>query len=405
MTFRRFVSFRTFAPLALASAALMAQAGCSSGGEAPVSESSDAIVDLPASKIRNQSIGNCWAYAVAGWTESLHKARTGQELNLSESYWTYWRFFESIVSNPGSNELQGGYGVDDTFALIRKYGYMSEGTFISEEIDDVTSSRQKDAEAALKTSLKEGALSTPEARKDRAIVRAEMEKAWKLSPAVADQLARVFGATYQWTFDNWGMDTAGTFIHSPKDLPVAWREYSRSSMREDTLAGVISRWSRYDYPKDPAKRRPFQKRIQRALHDKNPVLMDWNVAWSQYDNQYTFKDLPKGAVKRPAGHVSYFADYEISNVLGYGTLKAGKEETRPEALTNSLRDAAHIEFFRIKNSWGTDGNTAAPGFYDLHMSYLDGPLKGCDEKEDKTLDETKCDDYVPLTGVYLPYGY
>ena len=33
-----------------------------------------------------------------GWAESLHLAATGHELNLSESYMTYWGWFEQIVA-------------------------------------------------------------------------------------------------------------------------------------------------------------------------------------------------------------------------------------------------------------------------------------------------------------------
>ena len=411
------MSFRTGGPAlrfalvsALASVAAFSgalQVGCASSADAPVpvAEGSDAIVTLPASPVKNQSNGNCWAYAIAGWSESLHKAKTGANINLSESYWTYWRWFSQITSRPDSNSLDSGAGVDDAFTLVRKYGYMSEATFIPEEIDDATSTRQRDAEVALKASLQDGALSTVAARKNPSIVRAELEKAWKLAPVVADQLTSVFGANYQWTFDNWGMKTEGTFVHRSSDLPVAWREYSRKTMRADTLESVLSRWTRNVYPTETGKRRAFQKRIQRALHDKNPVLIDWYVSWKQYDKQFTFEGVPGEKVVMPPGHVSYFADYEVDNVPGFGTLQAGTDETRAAALSGALADGAKVKFFRIKNSWGTDGNGAAPGFYDLHLSYLDGPITGCNEKEDKSFDDTKCTDVVPLQGVYLPYGY
>ncbi|MER3404079.1 MAG: hypothetical protein C4289_01925, partial [Chloroflexota bacterium] len=74
------------------------------------------------------------------------------------------------------------------------------------------------------------------------------------------------------------------------------------------------------------------------------------------------------------------SDYQIENVPGFGTLKAGVDETRPEALQAALSPSAKIEFIRIKNSWGSyrrDREFVLPGYHDLYMRYLDGPIKEC----------------------------
>jgi aminopeptidase C len=55
-----------------------------------VDTTTDDVTDIKNSAVKNQSIGNCWVYATIGWAESLHLTQTGKELNLSESYVTYW---------------------------------------------------------------------------------------------------------------------------------------------------------------------------------------------------------------------------------------------------------------------------------------------------------------------------
>jgi len=60
--------------------------------------STDDITQVDHTKVKRQSIGNCWIYAVASWTEALNKRSTGNEANVSESYWTYWHWFEQLAN-------------------------------------------------------------------------------------------------------------------------------------------------------------------------------------------------------------------------------------------------------------------------------------------------------------------
>ena len=99
-------------------------------------------------------------------------------------------------------------------------------------------------------------------------------------------------------------------------------------------------------------------------------------------------------------------DYEVSNVPGYGTLPAGVEETRPEALQAALSPDAEVKFFRVKNSWGTSRpdrgeNALLPGYHDLYVTYLNGPIKQCDSSN-----TSDCRwDIQPWWDVVLPAGY
>ncbi len=101
-------------------------------------------------------------------------------------------------------------------------------------------------------------------------------------------------------------------------------------------------------------------------------------------------------------------DYQINDVPGFGTLPAGVLETRPAALEAALSSEASIEFIRVKNSWGSfrpDRQFVLPGYHDLYLKYLNGPVKKCAERPDGTPDTTRCSDHVPLWDVVLPAGY
>lgn len=86
-------------------------------------------------------------------------------------------------------------------------------------------------------------------------------------------------------------------------------------------------------------------------------------------------------------------DYQVK--LADGTvLKAGVDVTDAKALKAALDPKAVIEFFRIKNSWGSG---LAPqgaaddyqGFHDLFLAYLNGPLQECTGKEPNKCATTK----------------
>ena len=101
------------------------------------------------------------------------------------------------------------------------------------------------------------------------------------------------------------------------------------------------------------------------------------------------------------------SDYEIENVPGFGTLKAGVDETRPEALEAALSPEASIVFLRVKNSWGPTGagsEFTVSGHYDLYMKYLDGPMKNCLQPDGST-NRDACRDEVPFGSLALPAGY
>ena len=134
--------------------------------------------------------------------------------------------------------------------------------------------------------------------------------------------------------------------------------------------------------------------------------MTWFVDFNSMNRTTgVFADVPE-TPGRQGGHMTVIEDYQVSNVPGFGTLKAGTVVTDPAALKAALDPAATIDFIRIKNSWGTqrpDPLGIGRGYYDLYMEYLDGPIKHCEQKDGHSTDD--CYDETPLNEFVLPAGY
>jgi hypothetical protein len=107
-------------------------AGCS--GDAPsanedISLADEAVTDVNHSSVKRQSIGNCWIYATIGWAESLNKSATGVEQNYSESYVTFWSWFDRLTTGEvtGTELATGGsFGYGTT--LLGKFGQPQAAT-------------------------------------------------------------------------------------------------------------------------------------------------------------------------------------------------------------------------------------------------------------------------------------
>jgi hypothetical protein len=383
--------------------------------------SAEDVTDIANSKVKDQSIGNCWIYASVGWVEALRLTHSGEELNLSESYVTYWHWFEQIRGGaPGQKALAtmetkdgvsqlstGGWWVTAT-EIMRRYGLVEEGIFIPAEAEQAASSRQSSAESAINTSLRSGVLQDAAARADAATVRAELDKAWQLTPEVIALLDQIFGKGIERTLYDSPTIPAGSGLRTVQSLAVGHDGNGKTLTLADAVGepvysywGVGSRqgtyaWNEQSYPLGASPRRQFQIKVQDAMHRRLPAIMTWYVDFAALENDNTFR-TPPATPGRQGGHMTVLEDYEIENVPGYGVLPAGQLVTDPAILQAALSPEAKIRFFRIKNSWGSslspDPNQgdALKGYYDLWMTYLDADLK-------KTEGGT-----VPgLTGAVLP---
>ena len=372
--------------------------------------STDPIVDLDHTAVKRQTIGNCWVYATTTWAESLHKSVAGEDLNLSESYVSYWHWFEQIANRRVSAVSTGGTWAT-AVDLMSRYGIMNEADFISEEATEERSLHQSAALKAINESLKTGALSTAAARADRATIRAELDRVFGLHDDVKAQLDTAFGAGVVRTLDRSPTSVTGTKVLTTRSISVRTTDPRTHAPVTATLADVVRggrySWQGYSYPSDAFSRRQLWKRVQRAMHDKLPVVISWRVDFNALDATGNFA-MPPSEPGRQGGHLVVVEDYEIDNVPGYGTLAAGTVETRPAALAAALDDTARVRFIRIKNSWGSMRAGPALGYNDLYLDYLNGPVKQCEvdaDDEPLTPFADHCWDAVPLNAVTLPAGY
>jgi hypothetical protein len=408
---------------AVASAMALGGGACSASSSEGVDRSADEIVDVPQSSLKNQSISNCWMYATMGWAESLHAATGEPELNISESYLSYWHWFDQLVWDgaPGKTEINEEGFFKGGMDLIGRFGVMSEGDFIADEATSETSRRQASAKSKLSASMKDGALKTPEARKDKKLVRRELDKAWELSPDVVAKMNAVFGEAYDRSLDQPGATVpAGSTIRPASAISVMLTAAGDPAPRRATLADAIGErdfeqgwgrrkgplaWNEWDYPTNAAEHRAFEIRIQRALHARQPVVIAWFIDFGSLNSRGELK-APPAQPGHQGGHVTVLEDYQVDDVPGFGTLKAGVAETRPEALAAALAPSAKIEFFRTKNSWGSMAGPAPEfnGYLDLYMNYLNGPVKKCDKPEGSTAPAV-CVDNQPLWRIALPAGF
>lgn len=409
---------KTTSFLSLALLASMSAIGCSSSSES-TSDSGNHVVDIPESPVKNQAIGNCWLYATGSWVESMHKAATGEVLNSSESYWSYWDWFNTISSGQVSgSSLQTGGFFPRAAWLIQSYGYMKQDDFIATDSATDTQTSQQTALTAIQASLATGALSTPESRTNAALVRSELDKAWGLSADVVADLNATFGADGSKRFGDASSAAtlqATTHVHLASDLVTGNVANADGTTSPLTLADFVGTgdsytrsgpyvWQEVPYPQDAASRRQAQIRAQKAMNGGWTVLMSWYVDFNALDGQGHFKEPPKTPGPQ-GGHMTVLEDYEITNVPGFGTLPAGVLAT-PDQLAASVDPSATITFLRTKNSWGSYESLASmPGYFDIYEPYFDGPIQECQtDADEKPIDGT-CTAQTPLGEFVVPPGY
>ncbi len=421
----------TLALLALAGTAVPACAGgdepdaVTSGDETGASV--DDITSVDHTDVKRQSIGNCWLYATATWLEALNKAATGEALNTSESWLTYWHWFEQIANGEAGGEIQTGGSFETGVGLILRYGIVLEKDFIPEEANAEMSYRQSSALNAINASLKTGALKEAAARRDRVLVRKELDKAWGLNADVVANIDKVFGANVNRTIDrSFRTRAPGNGVLRAADVKARLVDPQTKQVVSGTLADAIGKrdgegwwatrsgkfaWVGVRYPSGATERRAFWKRVQRALHDKQPVVTTWDVDFNALTSgsRFSMAELQRRGPGRQGGHLTVAHDYQ-AEVPGIGLLAAGKEATK-EQMDAALADGTKIEFVRVKNSWGGIrpdrwNEAAIPGFHDLELAYLDGPIKKCEQTPAGETDTTKCTTQAtPLRQVVLPAGY
>lgn len=400
--------------------------GC--GGGDDVSSNSDDITDVNHTDVERQSIGNCWLYAEASWIESMNLSATGKPFDISQSYWTYWHWFDQITEE-GVSEIETGGSYWVANDIVMRRGLMPEAKFVKEDATSEMSTRQSTALSKINAELKSGRLKDRNARFDRALVRKVLDDAWGLSSAIKGQMTKVFGADYSRTLLDPSVSTKGSSVIRPDAFPVRYTERKTNpnepTVKDTTLDVAIDEWRQASYPhfggnveKD---RRAFQIRVQKALHDRQPVIITWDVDFNAMESvdpelrgSFNLTTLKKaGRPGKQGGHMTVLEDYEAETV-DFGLLEAGVtlDPSNPndaEKLEAALLPSTKIRFFRIKNSWGAlrDDRASVPGFpgyHDLYLDYLHGPIAWCPDVTSKTADNCR-GKTNPFDNVVLPPGY
>jgi hypothetical protein len=403
----------------LATAGMTACVDAGAPGE-EIGSSEHEVTDVLHSAVERQSIGNCWIYAQASWIESMAlSANPGAELDASQTYWTYWHWFDQVTGSfqPSEIETGGFHFTADQIVLDR--GLMREGDFVPEDTASEMSSRQSSALARINQALSDGDFEGADGLKVRQI----FDEAWELSPEVRGQLDQAFGEDGESTLRQ-GASVSGTDIVDPETVRVRFteRRSSTTSVRDATLVDAIESWNEVRYPFDSAGRREFLRRVQRALHDRQPVIITWDVDFNALENsegerQGSFNKQTleeSGAPGHQGGHMTVLEDY-AAETEEFGLLAAGVtlDPTRSAdaaKLAAALLDSTEIKLLRIKNSWGSERPDREfapgfPGYHDLWMDYMNGPMAWCPDAAEPKSAETCTGESVPLREVLLPPGY
>jgi hypothetical protein len=387
------------------------------GDSAQVGVSDDSITgNMNHTDVKRQSIGNCWTYAVAGWAESLNKRAGGTGLNTSESYMSYWYWFEQIA-NEGTSSISTGGFWDTAMELYARYGLMAEADFLPNEGGMEMSAAQKTALARVNEALKSGELKDPKARADRAKVRAVLNRAFNLSADRIKRLDAVFGPGVSRTLDrDYVTALPGNGVVRAVDVAVVVPDAVTHAPIKTTLAdaaghtGSTRRFSEAYYGSQAASQRTLQQRVQRALHDGAPVTLTWFVEFNALTSASVFSkaELDRRGPGHQGFHMTVMDDYQAT--LANGRVLAAGVPASAADMELALQADTKIDFLRVKNSWGKDRpdrwtTAAKAGYHDLEMAYLNGPVKRCAEKNGET-DVTNCKSTIrPLQSVILPAGY
>ncbi len=423
--------------------------GCGAGqssstvDDEEIFSSENAIVNVDHTDVERQSIGNCWIYAHGTWVESLNKSATGINFDVSQSYWTYWDWYTKLASGSSydvsekkegdilTRSIETGGSWQQANNIVRRYGIVPEAEFVPEDATAEMSSRQKEALNAINLSLSSGALSTPEARRNKKLVRDELNKAWSLNASVVAWMNQVFGEdTSRDLSYGSSANVTGAPVISAKNFKAKYvsKSYSgRISTRNSVLSEAMNAWKQVSYPSNysygsssSTGRRKFQISVQEAAHQKAPVIVTWSVDFNAMENNVssplagsfnltTLKNAGKPG--RQGGHMTVLEDYQVKLTTGE-VLKANVDVTDPAKLQAALDPSATIEFIQIKNSWGAARPDRVfapgmPGYHNLNMDYLNGPIAWCTETEGLLPTEKRgCNTHVtPWKSVVLPPGF
>jgi len=348
----------------------------------PTDSSNTLVTDVNHSAVKRQSIGNCWLYAQASWLESLLLDENGEEVDVSESYWTWWHWYEQIVGS-GIKEVQTGGSWRTSSRIILNHGWVTEGEFISDEQGVEMSTRQALALIGINEALSSGDLST-RANRTPENVRKVLDEVFGTNMAEAESIARSAEST--------DVGNNSTLEEALRTGGKGWRVVSFPAVYGKN-AQINARVKK--------SRAAVLKRVMKALNDRKPVVMTLMIDFNALDiEDQTFKKslLDANGTGSQGGHLVVLNDYTVENVPGYGYIGEGdvSDEMKLAALEGD------IVTFVAKNSWGKDRPEVGltDGYHRFDAAYLFSQLEW---KYNENSDLTSF--YTTLTNFVLPPGY
>ena len=331
----------TVSVLGASSLMLMGGMACHNQGE----DSQLSVTQVKHTEVKQQSIGNCWLYAMASWMESL-KLNQEEELNVSETYWTYWDWYIKLKRGGGADEISTGGTWRMAVNIINQYGWVSEEEFVSSEGDQIYSSRQKCAEDRINRELKEGGRLF-EVERDHDTLISVLNDAFTCNDEI-----KVDGEAVYQTLAKSSNDTQLVLPGSENVMSM------RLMMRSWRTVQNPYRYSPNSAKKLPSTRtmasfKSMEQRIKKALNDHMPVVLGLYVSFNAVDaeGKFNLNSLAKkGSLGSGGGHMIVMHDYTVSNVPELDYL--GEGDMDPE-----LKEAAllgDLDYIVSKNSWGAN---------------------------------------------------
>jgi hypothetical protein len=314
-------------------------------------KSSVKVTSVKHTAVKRQSIGNCWLYAQATWLESLLKDTNGEDVDVSETYWTYWDLYHKLLEKKPvpEEELNTGGTWGMSSEIIRRYGWVTEAEFIESEATETMSEAQSCAEDYIMAQGKEGGtlydvnLRTPE------YVRAELDKA--------------FSCDGKYTVN---MDAAREKERSATKTMLV----DVKSGRQYSLATMLNSWRQISGPGaygsvegkklvsevELSRYRNIEQRIKKALNDRYPVVMSFYVTFNAPDQNGVFNLTTlaeKGELGSGGGHMVVLHDYTVDNVPSDdGFISLAEGDLDPELKEKAL--LGEMNYLVAKNSWGAN---------------------------------------------------
>jgi len=368
----------------------------------PVALSSTKTVNLPHTPVKWQSIGNCWAYAAAGWIESMMLRTDAQDvIDVSETYITY-RHYEQQLAYTFDDELETGGSFQQATRLILTYGLMTEADFAPDEANSTKSDRQKEATNILNESIAFGPLSRS---RSKAVVRAELDRAFGVK--LKDLADKIIDP------DSILLSTGRGRTERLSDVMANWREVSWpidfSSYPDAPLPGMSAQPIRNSEITE--QQIALLRRAMRAMNAGHPIVLNWFVDFNGMNQEGVFglDDLEEKGLGRQGYHSTVAEDYIAEGFDPF----AGQYFKTPEGEVSDALKVTAAKFgiptaFIIKNSWGgserldrasyfRDGEK---GYHKLNTDYLFAFIPQLNEETQSFQNFT-----TGLNGIILPPGF